>query len=499
MTDRLPGIAPSHLELTLTDRELLERLGWFTQVRWAVGVFCLVLLTFSHYVLNVQFHVGQWPVPVVRPVLAIIGLFAYNGVFSFLVRRLRRYGPVTRRRIQQLAMGQIACDLAGVCALVYATGGIENAFIVLTVLPLVIASELLPRRLALTAAAGAVALIHALAWSEQQGLIPHVGVTWPGNTITEARLYADPLYVLEVTGALTVLLFGTVFLAATIAGQLRRREEDLEGAYRQIRSTDEAKGFFMRRAGHELRSPLVAVGSILKAIVQTVDSLSDEHRRLLSRAQARTQSMMAILDDLRRYANLRSAQDLVSSRHSVDLSRLVQEVVELLRPQAQGASLSINCRTADAVVCGDEELLREVVSNLLVNAIQYTPAGGRIDVVLKRSDDSVVLEVADTGIGIDADARSRLFDEFFRSEEARKVFADGTGLGLAICRRIVQMHGGQIEASNGAIRGSVFTVTLPAGAKRSGAETSDAAAPAVGTRLSLCEKEPSHGEDSARR
>jgi signal transduction histidine kinase len=315
--------------------------------------------------------------------------------------------------------------------------------------------------LALASAAGAVLLIHALAWGEQQGTIPHVSVNWPGSAATGARLYADPLYVLEVTGAMTVLLFGTVFLAATIAGQLRRREEDLEQAYRRIRSTDEAKGFFMRKAGHELRSPLVAVGSILKAIVQTVGSLSDEHRRLLNRAQLRTQSVMAILDDLRRYANLRSAQDVMSASRPVALGQMVREVVDLLRPQAESAGLHVSCAADDLPVQGQAELLREVISNLLVNAIQYTPAGGRIDLALERSGNRARLQVADSGIGISPEAGPRLFDEFYRSEEAKQVFADGTGLGLAICRRIVEMHGGVITACNGKAGGSVFTVVLP--------------------------------------
>ena len=450
-------------ELTLTDRELLDRLGWFTHVRWLVGVFCLVLLFTGHYLLGVRFYISDRSLALFWSVEVVVGVFAYNTVFTLLVRALRAKGRVTRRRIQQLAVGQIACDLVGVCALVHATGGIENYFIVLTVLPLVIAAELLPPALAYASAGGAVALIQALLWGEQQGLIPHISVYWPGAaSVARAHVYADPMYVLEVTSALTILLLGTVFLAATIAGRLRGREEDLERAYRQIQLTDDAKSFFMRKAGHELRSPLVAVGSILKAIVQTVKSLPDEHRRLVDRAQQRTQAAMAILDDLRRYAKLHSVQNLLSTER-VELGQTVRAVTELLRPQAEAAGLRLICAAEDASIQGDQELLREVVSNLLVNAIQYTPAGGRIELAVHNGGPVVRLEVSDTGIGISEKARQHLFEEFFRAEEAKQVFAEGTGLGLAICQRIVHMHGGQITAANRPEGGSIFTVELPAG------------------------------------
>ena len=456
---------PENVDLSLTDRELLERLGWFTRLRWFVGLFCLLLLFASHYLLGVRFHIGNRFVPLYRPVEVVLGLFAYNAAFTLLVRRLRRRGRVTRREIQRLALGQIAFDLLGVCVLVYATGGVENVFMVLTVIPLVIASELLPPALAYASAGGAAILIHALAWAEQQDLIPHVGVEWPGSVnIAKARIYADSLYVLEFTGALTVLLFGTVFLASTIASRLRRREEDLEEAYRRIRLTDDAKSFFMRKAGHELRSPLIVVGSMLKAILQTVTTLSDEHRRLIDRAQQRTHAAMTVLDDLRHYAKLQSVQGILSAR-AIDLGRVTGAVVDLLLPQAESAGLHLACQADEAWVQGDEELLRELITNLVVNAIQYTPSGGRIEVSVRSSADLAQVQVSDTGIGISEVAREHVFEEFFRAEEAKKVFAEGTGLGLAICKRVAEMHGGRISASGRPEGGSVFAVELPVGAR----------------------------------
>ena len=102
-----------------------------------------------------------------------------------------------------------------------------------------------------------------------------------------------------------------------------------------------------------------------------------------------------------------------------------------------------------------------MVTNIVTNAIQYTPRGGRIEIELAIEGSSAVLRVTDTGIGISKPARAKLFEEFYRSPEARKHFPDGTGLGLAITRRIVELHHGRIEVHSPPEGGTVFFVRLP--------------------------------------
>ena len=134
--------------LSITEQELVERLGWFTHVRWLMAGGTLALLLFSWYGLGVRFHVADM-LPTLRPALYITGLiFLYNAVFTVLVLRIRQGGQTSQRRIILLALGQIACDMAAVTALVHHTGGVANYFVILVLLPMVIASELLPQALA---------------------------------------------------------------------------------------------------------------------------------------------------------------------------------------------------------------------------------------------------------------------------------------------------------------------------------------------------------------
>jgi len=448
--------------LTITDRELFERLRWFTQVRWLFGLGTLGLLLVSWHVLGVRFHRSSGEPTIGLATGAAVAIFLYNAVFTFLCHMLTTRGVVRRRQIVLMAWGQLSCDLVATFLLVHFTGGVENFFLLLVLLPMVIAIELLPRKLVYIMATVTAVLVNALAWGEQMRLLPHVSIEFvhdhqPGYA---AGLYANPLYVLHVTTAMTVTIFAMAFIASSIAARLRDREAELQETYNRLNAADEAKSFFMRKAGHEMRAPLAAMQSILDAIGQMRLPLAAEHRQLLGRAKTRLQAMMGLIDDLRRYSRLRSGQPLRQTER-LRFDEIVLNTVELFRRQAVDAELTLLCRVKPACVDGEEETLSQVVTNLVANAIQYTPPGGRIDVALTVAGDRAVLAVADTGIGVSQDALGRIFEEFYRSPEAKRQFAQGTGLGLAITKRIVEMHGGRIEAAPCPEGGTVFTVRLP--------------------------------------
>ena len=458
------------LQLSITERELFERLGWFTQIRWALGLFYLLTLLVSYHVFGVRFRWGDVSaMPEAAGVVLVI--FLYNAAFAFVVHILRARARAGRRTIVALALGQISCDVLAICLLAHFTGGIENVFIILVLLPLVIATELMPQGLAYAVAAGTAVLINLLAWGEQQHLWPHVHVELADGGSVGGGAYSDPLYVLQATTALSATIFAMVFIASTIAARLRSRESQLEQAYRDLNASDETKSFFMRKAGHELRAPLSAIHSVLDAITQGDETLTRQQRRLIGRARNRTRGLLSLVGDLRRYSRLRSGQTPLQMRRA-GLDQIVRNTVELFRGQADAADVEITCSAATAWVRGEEELLREMVTNLVSNAIQYTPAGGKVCVELAVRRPMAVFSVSDTGMGISEKALPCIFGEFYRAPEAKKAFTQGTGLGLAIVKRIVTMHGGGIEVASQPGDGTTFTVRLPLeGAGQAGRET----------------------------
>jgi signal transduction histidine kinase len=455
--------------LSLAEQELLDRLGWFTQVRWFMAAATLGLLAFAWGVLSVKFHRADGTTVVAAPLQVALLIFAYNLAFTLLIWSLKARNLFTRRTIVLLALGQILCDTIAVTALVHFTGGVENCFIILALLPLVIASELLPQPLAYAAAAAAALSINAMAWGEYpfggQAVLDHVHVDLGGGVAAGGvlhGLHANWIYVLQATAALTVTSFTLVFIASAIANRVRARERELAAAHTRLQALDEAKSFFMRKAGHEMRAPLAAIQSMLEAVAMDTSAyLTGEQQRLIGRAVKRSAALMELVDDLRRYSRLRSAPASEFPMQPIALHELAATICELYAKQAAEAKLTLTCDARPAVVAGNEELLRQLLTNLVTNAIQYTPEGGRIEVSVAAEGPDAVLTVADTGIGISEQARGRLFEEFFRSNEAKQKFAQGSGLGLAICKQIMEVHHGRIEALPRQAGGTVFRATIP--------------------------------------
>ena len=436
----------------LTELELFERLGWFVSIRWIAGTAALLLVLIAWYVFGIRIP----PQPVV---LTICVLFLYNAVFLMLVTDAYRRHRVNRLFITGCANAQMLCDSLTLAVLMHFTGGVENPFLIFAICPLIVVSQLLPARNAYAHAALAALLIHLVAWLEYAGTLSHVPV---GEAIG-VEIYHNLLAVAKFTGALSLLVFSTVWLASSITTRLRRRERELETAYDQLQEIERSKSFLMRQTSHDLRAPLNALVSVLRALaVEVRGKCEPKVAESLSRAEQRALGLTMLIDELHRYATLRDATAVLSKQH-VNLSQEVKESIYLYTLMAEERGLRLVSNIAESVYLeGNTDMLIELISNLLVNAIQYTPAGGQIQVHLATTNQAVCLEVRDTGIGIPADVLSRIFDEFYRAPNAKKAFHSGTGMGLPIVKRIVQAHNGTIEVRSQVGQGTWFTVILPA-------------------------------------
>lgn len=236
-------------------------------------------------------------------------------------------------------------------------------------------------------------------------------------------------------------------------------------AYRRLEELGQAKSHFVHMVAHELRSPLAAIQSLLDVVLEGYAGTVDESsREVLQRAQRRIEFLLLLVNDLLDLAAGRLAQ----GQHEptpVDLATLCRRVVDLLRARAaeKGVALSMEIAPGSYSLWGVSARLESLLTNLLDNAIKYTPSGGRAQVRLWREGGDILCSVADTGIGIPEEALPRLFGEFYRAPNARAAEKEGTGLGLAIARQAALAHGGRIDVRSELGKGTVFTVTLPAG------------------------------------
>jgi signal transduction histidine kinase/ActR/RegA family two-component response regulator len=256
---------------------------------------------------------------------------------------------------------------------------------------------------------------------------------------------------------------GIFVIAAVTDITVRKRAAEAERqARRQAEEASRAKDEFLAMLSHELRTPLSAIlgwAVILRRGQMPLERASHALEVIERNARAEAQLVESLLD-LSRIA----AGKLRLDTERVDLSSLVQAVVDSLRPSAnaKGVALEMAARPGPMVVVGDSGRLQQIFSNLLTNAVKFTTQDGHIQVRLTRIGSQAQIQVIDDGEGIDPDFLPHIFDRFRQADGAKSRAHGGLGLGLAIVRELVQAHGGTAVAeSQGKGRGSTFTVTLP--------------------------------------
>jgi heavy metal sensor kinase len=215
---------------------------------------------------------------------------------------------------------------------------------------------------------------------------------------------------------------------------------------------------FTADASHELRSPLGAMRAAIEVTLQQPRE-SEEYRRILASLGEQCDRLTALINGLLLLARA-DAGELVIKRESIDLASVAVEVVEMFEPLAEEEGVRLAAEAANPVtIAGDPSRIRQLVTNLVDNAIRFTEPGGSVTLRVEGLAHCAILHVTDTGIGIAAEHLPHIFERFHQVDAARS--SGGCGLGLSICRWIVKAHGGTIEARSASGDGTVFTVTLP--------------------------------------
>ena len=217
---------------------------------------------------------------------------------------------------------------------------------------------------------------------------------------------------------------------------------------------------FMADASHELRTPLTVLRGELESFIQE-PTLAPEGRERLGSALEEVERLASIVEGLFAISRL-DAGEAAAEWVKLDLARLAAATADQMSLLAEDKNIQVTCAAAEPVwVEGDQARLKQVVVNLLDNAIKYTLQGGAVALTVSGIDSKAVLEVADNGVGIPPEALPRIFDRFFRVDKARSRELGGAGLGLSIVKSICAAHHGRVEARSMPGQGSRFRVELP--------------------------------------
>ncbi len=297
---------------------------------------------------------------------------------------------------------------------------------------------------------------------------------------------------LLVTGILGVLLFGLLtrrlramreVVGAFSRGRLDRRvpfrsndeigqlaasfnqmADTIEANVERLRRTDRLRRELIANVSHDLRSPLAAMQGYLETILMKEEDLHpDERQRYMEIVLKNTRSLNTLVGQLFELSKL-DARQIEPQREAFSLAELVQDLVMQFRPRAEklGVQLQADLPERLSLVYADIALVERAVSNLIDNALRYTPAGGAVRIVPMDSGEAVRLQVIDTGYGIPEEDLPHIFERFYRVEKSRARDKGGTGLGLAIAQKILELHGSRLSVQSALDQGTTFSFSLPA-------------------------------------
>lgn len=263
--------------------------------------------------------------------------------------------------------------------------------------------------------------------------------------------------------------------------ELDRSSHEIKEANQQLRELDEIKSHFISAASHELRTPLTSIKGYVETILEDeVGPLNEKQREFLTYVKTSTDRLHRLLNELLDISKIESGQ-VQMNKELTDLRSLLREEMMIFKAQAHQKNISIDM-DSDAhlreIYC-DGDKIRELMDNLINNAIKYTLPGGKVKIEARNHDTGVKIDVRDNGIGIHKEDLNRVFEPFQHIEKnGMETTEESTGLGLTLVKRIVEAHEGDVTVKSQEGKGSVFSVTLPLGSRSENSKNSWALRPA---------------------
>nr|MBC7246077.1 HAMP domain-containing histidine kinase [Chloroflexota bacterium] len=456
MTEQLSGFSHPSLK---------ERTDQLIEFRWLFIVGALIVISIG----NLLFP-DSLPMPVLLVIAATLAIV--NGLLFLYARRLALSKAEDQEsKYLRFAHLQITLDIIVLTVLLHFTGGIENPFYLLYIVYVTVASILLSRLYSFLYAALSTMLFSGFVIAEYLQWLPHVHLAG----FVSPQRYQRGLYVVVVLFVLGFTLFFCAYLISSIAEILRRREKELLEANlsceiragelaklnARLAELDKARSQFIRLVTHELRAPVAAIQSYLRLILDGYVP-PEKQREIIEKSERRALEQLALISDLLELARLQDRR-AEAEPELVDVAEVLRGVTDLMQARAEDKDLLFSVQIEPNVpsVRATPEHIKQLWTNLISNAIKYTEPGGIVVVSLSQNPNYVVGTVRDTGIGMTPEQMSHLFEEFYRTEEAKAMERQGTGLGLAIVKRIVESYGGRIWVESEKGKGSKFSFALP--------------------------------------
>ena len=427
---------------------------WLEKLRW-VAIFGVFISLFASKLIGLElpyfdlFNLGGL-------------LIVHNVTFHFLINLAESKSEHKKlKSLKNLVLSQIIIDLLLLTLLIHFSGGIENPFMFFYPFHIVISSILFSRKTSRRIAFFSILLLSLLALLEFFKLIPHY------NIYPHLQYYNDVLCMIAILIIFAISAIIIVYLTGTIASRLYEQENanieanlELSIANNELHRKDQIKNEYVLRVTHDIKGHLAAIQTNLAVLTKGYAGKIDEKQsQYINVAYNRTTNLTEFVMDLLKLTQMRLSNS--HENHFFSVSQSINKVCASIQATAIEKQLSFKWKVEDDLnFSGDQFSIEEAVSNLILNAVKYTPPKGNIDVLTYKKDNKIIIEINDTGQGIPYDEIGNIFNEFYRASNA-KATAEGTGLGLSLVKQIIDQQNGEIKVTSILEKGTNFSIYLP--------------------------------------
>jgi len=426
---------------------LQSRISWSITLRWLIvpGYF------FATLVAKLVFDL---PFPYERIWIVLALLAGINGVYLLIFKLYKEFSFRTEIFFLQI---HIVVDLIFLTVLIHYAGGVENPIYLFYAFHVVMSSILFPGWRPVVITTFVVLLFGMLIYFEFTGIVDHY-------CIFNTNIHLNEIFILIVLGVFTITMYIMMYICTSFLYIYRNIKRQMDDQNLQLIEADKQKTQFYRFTSHELKSPVVTIKSSIDSVINSYgQQMNPRGLDVLQRASGRASQMLQIIRELLELSKNRS---LVGKREGkiVDLNDIIHEVIEQEKVQAEVKSIAISLDLSNESlkVYGVPSDYKEVCANIIVNAIRYSRENGNVSIRTIKKDSEIQFSVQDKGIGIAEEDLEKIFEEFYRSENAKQEVKLGTGLGLSLVKQIVEKNQGKIWIDSQLDKGTTVHIMFPA-------------------------------------
>ncbi len=422
--------------------------GWFLTLRWIAcgGVF------FSLIIIDFSFHF-RLPYKILFTLNGI--LFLENAILTVYYTLIKGKN-LSRKELRWYFNIQVCLDYILLLLMGYFTGFLENPILYYFVFHIMLTAFIFSNRVVFWYVGSLLVVLISVMFSEYYGIINHYPLYFANR-----QSYND-LILIRGAGLCTTLIISS-YLITGIKNRIEERGKRVEVELNRYKSLDTIKSNFILQVTHEIRGPLAALKGfhemILKGITGETGGKTIE---TIQKANRRTENLITMVDEMIDYAYMRAQEDVQYTKTEITLKDAIDTNLSLFSTMAmqKGIRFSSNC-SGEISLIASPDLMNIILSNLISNAIKYSPPMTVITINAEKEQNVIHIMVSDEGIGITPEELNNIFEEFYRTRKAREIERDGTGLGLPIVHKAVESLNGKITVYSEQGKGTTFHIYIP--------------------------------------